>query len=185
VTVTNRYEGFREFVLARSAALTRTAYLLAGDHGLAEDLLQAALAKTAMRWPAVARGGDPEAYIRRVLYHEFVSGWRRRKRRPAELLTGALPERPHGGDESDHTLARLALGAALARLTNAQRAVLVLRFYEDRSEAETAELLGVSAGTVKSQTHRALARLRQLAPELGELAVGRPAGAVLTPGEVH
>jgi RNA polymerase sigma-70 factor (sigma-E family) len=171
----NRYDGFREFVLARSAALTRTAYLLTGDRGLAEDLLQSALAKTAVRWPAVRRGGDPEAYIRRVLYNEFVSGWRRRQRRPAESLTGAPPERPHRVDEFDRTLQRLSLERALGQLTTSQRAVVVLRFYEDRSEAQTAELLGCSVGTVKSQTHRALARLRELAPELADFLTTPPA----------
>jgi RNA polymerase sigma-70 factor (sigma-E family) len=173
VTV-NRYDGFREFVLARSAALTRTAFLLTGDRGLAEDLLQSSLAKTAMRWPAVISGGDPEAYIRRVLYHEFVSGWRRRRRRPAEALTGAPPERAHPADETDRALQRMTLERALTRLTKAQRAVVVLRFYEDRSEAQTADLLGCSVGTVKSQTHRALARLRELAPELKELVTVGP-----------
>jgi RNA polymerase sigma-70 factor (sigma-E family) len=181
VTV-DRYEGFREFVLARSAALTRTAYLLTGDRGLAEDLLQSVLAKTAMRWPAVARAGDPEAYIRRALYNEFVSGWRRRRRRIAEALTGSLPDRPHASDEYDRTLQRMTLERALGQLTPSQRAVVVLRFYEDRSEAQTADLLGCSAGTVKSQTHRALARLRELAPELAELI---SAGPELTAGEVR
>jgi RNA polymerase sigma-70 factor (sigma-E family) len=165
VTVT-RYDGFREFVLARSAALTRTAYLLTGDRGLAEDLLQTALARTAMRWPAVMRGGDPEAYIRKALYNEFVSGWRRRGRRPAEALTGTPPERGDHADENERTLQRIGLERALAQLADGQRAVIVLRFYEDKSEAQTADLLGCSVGTVKSQTHRALARLRQLAPEL-------------------
>jgi RNA polymerase sigma-70 factor (sigma-E family) len=170
----DRYEGFREFVLARSAALTRTAYLLAGERALAEDLLQTALARTAERWPMVVRGGDPEAYIRRVLYNEFVSGWRRRSRRPAERLTDAPPERP-GIDEHDRALQRLALRQALQQLTPSQRAVVVLRFYEDRSEAQTAELLGCSVGTVKSQAHRAISKLRTLAPELAELVSASPA----------
>jgi RNA polymerase sigma-70 factor (sigma-E family) len=171
----DRYEGFREFVLARSGALTRTAVLLAGDRVAAEDLLQTALARTAERWPAVRRGGDPEAYIRRVLYNEFVSGWRRRRSRPPEQLTAAPPERPHDTDEHDRTLARMALRRALGELSPGQRAVIVLRFYEDRTEAQTAELLGCSLGTVKSQTHRALAKLRLLAPELAAFVSTSPA----------
>jgi DNA-directed RNA polymerase specialized sigma24 family protein len=111
----DRYEGFREFVLTRSGALLRTAYLLTGDQGLAEDLLQIALARTAERWNAVRRGGDPEAYIRRALYNEFISGWRRRKCRPAEHLTDKLPERPEAADEYDRSMQRLAIEDGLAQ----------------------------------------------------------------------
>jgi DNA-directed RNA polymerase specialized sigma24 family protein len=132
-------DGFTSFVRARSAALGRTAQLLTGDRQLAEDLLQEALTRVAARWEKVCAGGDPEPYVRRVLYTCAVDGWRRR--RPLEVL-GEVPPR--------------------------QRAVLVLRFYEDATEVQAAQLLGCSVSTVKSQTRHALARLRVLAPELQE-----------------
>lgn len=157
-----RYAGFDEFVHARSAALSRTAYLLTGDHQLAEDLLQSALAKTLGRWPKV-RDGNPEGYVRRVLYTEYVTWWR--KRRFVERPSARLPDRPTA-DPSDRTALRLTLEQALAQLAPKQRAVIVLRFYEDRSIEETAQLLGCSSGTVKSQTNYALGRLRGLVPEL-------------------
>jgi RNA polymerase sigma-70 factor (sigma-E family) len=157
----DRYEGFREFVLARGPALSRMAYLLCGDHGAAEDLVQSALARAATRWRSVVAGGNPEGYVRRVMLNEHVSWWRRFGRR--EHLMPQLPEGP-GVPGPDSSLDRLELAAATARLAPRQRAVIVLRFYEDLSEAETAAMLGCSIGTVKSQTHDALARLRQLLP---------------------
>lgn len=163
------YEGFRAFVQARSPALARTAYLLTGDHQLAEDLLQEALTRVASRWAKVVAGGDPEPYVRRVLYTCAVDGWRRK--RPVELLVDA-PE-PATGSGADAVDRRLALAAALARLTPRQRAVLVSRFYDDRTEVQAAAELGCSVSTVKSQTRVALARLRELAPELAD-ALGPP-----------
>jgi RNA polymerase sigma-70 factor (sigma-E family) len=162
------YQGFNEYVVARTAALSRMAYLLTADHHLAEDLLQVALTRLASRWPEV-RHGSPDAYVRRILVNELIS-WRRRRtfhERPADFQ-----ERPPElvvGDRADAIVRRLIVGRALAQLAPRQRAVLVLRYYEDLSEAETAALLGCAVGTVKSQTHHALARLRQLAPELAEL----------------
>jgi RNA polymerase sigma-70 factor (sigma-E family) len=151
------YDSFVAFVTARQRALLRAATLVSGDPHLAEDLVQEALVKLAVRWERVGPG-EPEAYVRRVLYRDLVS-WRRRFRR--ERL-GEVPDVaasvPRGDD-------RLVLQAALARLTPKQRAVLVLRFYEDLSVHQTADLLGVSPGTVKSQTSAALARLRALAPQ--------------------
>ncbi len=158
------YDGFRAFVASRSAALARTAYLLTGDAHLAEDLLQEALTRVATRWDRIGVGGDPEPYVRRVLYTCAVDGWRRR--RVVELVTDTPPELRGPGDDADVVARRLVLRDALARLTPRQRAVLVLRFYEDRTEAQTADILGCSLSTVKSQTKHALARLRQLAPEL-------------------
>jgi RNA polymerase sigma-70 factor (sigma-E family) len=155
----DRYFGFAEFVAARQMALSRTAYLLTGDHHAAQDLVQAALVKTAAHWPRVLAAGDPEAYVRRVMVNENISGWRRRVPRPVETV----PDRPVA-DESGRTDSRLAVAAALRQLPPRQRAVVVLRFFEDLSEAETASLLGCSVGTVKSQTHDAIARLRQLLP---------------------
>jgi RNA polymerase sigma-70 factor (sigma-E family) len=176
----DRYEGFAEFVHARGRALSRTAYLLTGDHHLAEDLLQNALAKAAARWPRL-RSGSPEAYVRRVLYTEHVSGWRRRRLR--EFLSSSPPEqlRGDGGDPADGVATRIAVEAALARLSRGQRAVVVLRYFEDLTEAQTAQVLGVRVGTVKSQARDALARLRAVAPGLAEL-VG--AGDSARPGSV-
>ncbi|HEX6871058.1 MAG TPA: SigE family RNA polymerase sigma factor [Micromonosporaceae bacterium] len=162
-------DDFVEFVRARSAVLARVAYLLTGDFHLAEDLLQDALARLADRWPEVVRRGDPEPYLRRILYHRAVDGWRFRRRQfPVQPLTDHEHALSSPGDDAEQVARRLVLRAALARLTPRQRAVLVLRFYEDHTEAETAALLGCSVNTVKSQTRHALGRLRALAPELAE-----------------
>ena len=158
-------EGFREFVRARLPKLSRAAYLLAGGHAQAEDLLQSSLIKVALNWSRIRKAADPEAYVRRMLYHEHVRTWRGRRWR--EHSTAELPERG-GVDESDQTVLKLALQQALAKLTNRQRAVIVLRYFEDLSEADTAQIMGTSVGTVKSQTSHALGRLRKLAPELAE-----------------
>lgn len=160
-------ESFRTFVSARLPALNRAAWLLTGDAHLAEDLVQTALAKTASRWERVVAGGDPEPYVRRILYTEHVSWWRRRKL--AEVSQGDLPDSPQAGVDVP---LRVTMMDALARLTPKQRAVLLLRYYEDLSESQAADLLGVSVGTVRSQTRHALNRLRTLAPELAEM-VGR------------
>jgi len=105
---------------------------------------------------------DPEAYVRRILYSRFVDGWRRR--RLAELPSAAPPDTP-SADEAGAAIDRLTLEAALNRLTPRQRAVLVLRFYEDLTEVQAADALGVSTSTVKSQTRVALQRLRELVPD--------------------
>ena len=161
-------DGFEGFVRARSSALARTAYLLTGDRQLAEDLLQETLARAAERWSALVPGGEPEPYVRRMLYTRAVDGWRRR-RRVGETLGGDPPPELRGHDDDAETIARrVVLRDALARLTPRQRAVLVLRFYEDCTEATTAEMLGCSISTVKSQTRHALDRLRALAPELAD-----------------
>jgi len=147
--------GFDEFVATRSPALLRTAYLLTGDHGLAEDLLQTALAKCWFAWGRI--DGPPEPYVRRALATTYATWWRRKWR--AERPTGVLPERPA---EPGHALEdRDALWRALGALPRRQRAVVVLRYYEDLSEAETASALGISTGTVKSQAAKALATLRR------------------------
>ncbi|MBO4204541.1 SigE family RNA polymerase sigma factor [Micromonospora echinofusca] len=163
---------FDSFVRTRTPALLRSAYLLTGDQHLAEDLVQSALARTHRSWRRLHHSGNAEAYTRKVMYHLQVSWWRRR--RIAESMPGDLPEPSGGGSAPDHaqqTTLRLTLRAALQKLSARQRAVLVLRFYEDRSETEAAELLGVTVGTVKSQTSKALARLRTVAPEIVELYV--------------
>ena len=155
---------FLDFVTARSHVLFRVAFALTGHQQAAEDLLQSALAKTAARWRRIE--GAPEPYVRKILYHDHVSWWRRRS--SAELPVAAIPDRGGGRDLSHDAVLRLTVARALLRLGPRQRAVLVLRFLEDLSEAEVARIMGCSPGTVGSQTSRALARLRQLAPELRE-----------------
>ena len=151
----------REFVSARGPALSRAAYLLTGNHQAAEDLVQDTYVVLVRRWQKTG-AIDPEAYVRRILYSRFVDSWRRR--RLAELPTAAPPERA-GADETGGATDRLTLRDALARLTPRQRAVLVLRFYEDLTEVQAAAALGISPNTVKSQTRVALQRLRELAPD--------------------
>jgi RNA polymerase sigma-70 factor (sigma-E family) len=155
---------FAEFVAARSSALMRTAYLLTRDHHLAEDLVQTALFKAAMAWERIE--GEPEPYVRRILYTENISWWRRRRR----LVVEAAPVRAEepAGHGTDVDL-QVALERALGLLTAKQRAVLVLRYYEDLSEAGAARVLGVGVGTVKSTHRRALQRLRAVAPHLSDL----------------
>lgn len=160
---------FREFVAARGTALFRAAYVLTGNQHQAEDLVQSALAKTAARWDALEKKDDPEGYVRRAMYHERISWWRRRKK-ITEEATELLPEVPQQ-DRSGQVDLKLVVKAALSKLGPKQRAVLALRFYEDRSEQEIATILGISVGTVRSQTHRALARLREVAPELRDTGV--------------
>jgi RNA polymerase sigma-70 factor (sigma-E family) len=163
-------EQFREFVQARGGSLFRVALALSGDRHAAEDLLQQALTRTCARWRQVR--DNPEAYVRRAMYHAQVSVWRRR-RRLREVPVEVVPERAARGDDIAATDLRLALRKALMRLGPRQRAVLVARFLEDLPERETAALLGCSIGTVRSQTHRALSRLREIAPELRPLDLPR------------
>ncbi|MGN9811998.1 SigE family RNA polymerase sigma factor [Micromonospora sp. BQ11] len=143
---------FDSFVRTRTPALLRSAYLLTGDQYLAEDLVQSALARTHRSWDRLHHSGNAEAYTRKTMYHLQVSWWRRR--RVAESMPGDMPE-PRGGDSTpDHahlTTLRITLQAALLKLSAKQRAVLVLRFFEDRTEAEAADLLGVTVGTVKNR----------------------------------
>lgn len=160
---------FTEFVAARSLALLRVATALTGDRHRAEDLVQGALAKLAGRWHKV---DDPEGYVRRIIYHDFVSWWRRRPAR-TEVLAASPPELAVADGAAD-TDRRIDLRSALALLGPRQRAVLVLRYLEDLPEGQVAEILGCSVGTVRSQGFRALARLRDLVPELA----GRSADAV-------
>jgi RNA polymerase sigma-70 factor (sigma-E family) len=151
----DRYEGFEAFVALRGPALMRTASLLTGDRGLAEDALQEALTRVAMRWRQVRAGGDPEPYVRQVLYSVVVDRWRWRSRRPAERL-GEVPDDVHLVDAVADVDRRLTVRAALDRLTERQRQVLVLRFYEDLTETQTAAVMHCSVSTVKSQTQHAL-----------------------------
>ena len=145
---------FDPFVVARSQALLRTAYLLVRDESLAEDLLQTALTKAWFAWGRIE--GDPERYVRRILVNTANSWWRRRWHR--ELPSAEPPERrtPDPRDRSGDQ----DLWDAVGRLPARQRAVVVLRYLEDRTEADTADLMGCSLGTVKSQCSKALAKLR-------------------------
>ena len=167
-------EDFERFVQTRSVRLLRTAFLLTGDRHLAEDLVQDCLTRLAQHWESVQRQGNPEAYARRALYHRAVDGWRARRSRPTLLTStdGGPPHRADSGDQFAESDQRLLLRDALARLTPKQRAVVVLRFYEDRTETETAAILGWSVSTVKTSTRGALARLRSSSPELADLGVG-------------
>lgn len=155
---------FRQFVVDRSGALFRTAYLLTGDRHAAEDLVQSALVKTAAKWRSLRDPAAIEGYVRRVMYHEQVSWWRRRSR-VAEVSSSRLPDQT-GDGHADVVELRMVMRTALSRLTPRQRTMLVLRYFEDLSETEIARLLGVRVGSVRSQIYRSLARLKETAPEL-------------------
>ncbi|WP_157249113.1 SigE family RNA polymerase sigma factor [Nonomuraea typhae] len=150
--------GFTEFVAARSSSLIRLAYVLTGDQHTAEDLLQTALVKTAGRWRAIT--GDPEAYVRRVMYREQAGLWRS-PRWGRERVVETPPERL-SADATAEVDERLALERALRQLPPRKRAVLVLRYFEDLPESEVARIMGCSIGTVRSQAHQAVKRLRAL-----------------------
>lgn len=159
------HESFRDFVETRTSALLKTAVLLSGgDRHAAEDLLQNALVKAAGRWHRI---DDPEAYVRQILYRQQVSRWRLKW--PRRELAVAEPPESAVRDGAGAAELRIVMRGALARLTTRQRTVLVLRYFEDLPEADVARLLGCSVGTVRSTTHRSLAKLRGLAPELAAL----------------
>ena len=167
-----RWDDYAEFVRGRSHALLRSAYLLTGDQHLAEDLVQEALARTHRAWSRLHETGNAEAYARRIMYHLQVSVWRRRTM--AEDLPGDLPDHPdHAGDNPESITRRIAIERALRSLSAKQRAIVVLRYFEDHTEVEAAEMLGVSVSTVKTQTERALGHLRKLVPELRELRTAK------------
>lgn len=165
------HQQFQDFVAARGPALLRTALLLTGDQQAAEDLVQSALEKALRHWSRIQVAAATEGYVRQIMYRENVSVWRRRRGR--EVLVAEIPEQ-RGADQSPVSDDRIVMWQALLRLGPRQRTVLVLRYYEDLSEHEVAHAMGVSVGTVKSQTAKALARLRHHAPELR--AVGRLTG---------
>jgi RNA polymerase sigma-70 factor (sigma-E family) len=159
--MTDRDADFTAYLQARQARLLRTAYLLTGDRHQAEDLLQTSMAKLYLAWDRVRERGNIDAYARRILVNENNSLWRRPWKR-REHVSDELPE------AGFHDSYDEGLGAAVwdivSTLPRKARAVVVLRYYEQLSEAETAEVLGISVGTVKSQTSRALASLRQRTP---------------------
>ena len=159
------FEGLDALVARRGGALLATATLLAGGPVAGEDLLQAALERVMRHWHRVK--DEPEIYLRRTIYHLAVDQWRARRRRPevlgkteTELEAAAFRARQPDGTDAIHL--RLALIQGLAQLPPRQRAVLVLRYWEQFSESEAADLLGCSLGTVKSSTSRGLARLREV-----------------------
>ena len=170
---------FREFVANRSAALQRTAYLLVGDWAHAEDVVQVALTRTYLAWHRIADRDAVEPYVRRVLVNTVTSWWR--KRWHAERPTGTLPEPTGTPDPAVAHADRDLLWTLVKRLPVRQRAVLVLRYYEDLTEAETARLLGVSIGTVKSQCSRAIATLRRQLGSGRDAQRGEAAGQVVHP----
>ena len=149
---------FSEFVEARSSSLFRTAYLMVGDHQLAQDLLQEALVKTLIAWPRLQDHDNVEAYTRRIIVTTSIS-WRRRRsfhERPSETL----PESRPAPDAAEATVTHDAVVAALLTVPPRQRAAIVLRYYQDLTETQTAEVMGCSVGTVKSQVSAGLKRLR-------------------------
>jgi RNA polymerase sigma-70 factor (sigma-E family) len=147
--------GFDEFVALRGDALWRSAWLLTGDAHRAEDLVQTALGKCWPKWERVNADGSFEAYVRRTMFTTYTAWWRRRWN--GEIATESVPELTASQPNPD---ARADLVVALATLPRGQRAVIVLRYFDDLTEQQTAEVLGCSVGTVKSQAARALKALR-------------------------
>jgi RNA polymerase sigma-70 factor (sigma-E family) len=149
--------GFREYVAARGRSLLRTAYLLTGNVADAEDLVQSALAKTYLAWDRIEDRAALDGYVRRAIVNTHISWWRRR--RVEEYPTDDIPDQA----VADHAIAsdlQESLRSAIDRLPQRMRAAVVLRYYEDMTETEVAEALGVSLGTVKSTVSRAVAKLR-------------------------
>jgi RNA polymerase sigma-70 factor (sigma-E family) len=156
---------FRQYVAARQAGLFRVALLLTGHREDAEDLLQASLVKLALHWTRLSTSDSVDAYVRKILYHQQVGRWRTRGRR-ARWAHAEAPLATTVSDPAGDSALRLSVARILGQLTKRQRAVIVLRYFEDLPESEVAEILGCSVGTVRSQTHRTLARLRAAWPEL-------------------
>lgn len=159
-------QDFESYVLARQRSLLRSAYLLTGDVHGAEDLVQAALLKAWSRWSRVADMDDPDAYVRKVLVNTFFT-WRRR-RWHQEMPTAQVPQTVVD-DPTEPVAEELWVWSRLQVLTPRQRAVVVLRFYEDLSQEQVAGLLGCGVGAVKTHCSRALEKLRRPAPVLREV----------------
>jgi RNA polymerase sigma-70 factor (sigma-E family) len=158
-------ENFAQFIVARERSLRRTGWLLTGDWGLAEDLVQTALARVWPRWEKIRRRDNPEIYVRQVMINTWTT-WNRRRWR-GEKPSATVTDTAARGDLAAEVSMRLALRDVLATLTDRQRAVLVLRVYDDLPEAQVAQILKCSPGTVKSSLSRGLARLRE-DPRLAE-----------------
>ncbi len=165
--MTDRDADFTAYLEARQGRLLRTAYLLTGDQHLAEDLLQTSLAKLYLAWDRVHDRGSVDAYARRILVNENNSVWRkpwRRRERVTDFGTEAAPSGPPVRHEYDEGVGD-AVWQLVQTLPRRARAIVVLRYYEQLTEAETAEVLGIAVGTVKSQASRAMASLRERTPE--------------------
>ena len=157
---------FETWAASRQHALLRSTFLITADLHRAEDLVQDALFKVALRWDRL-QAGNPDAYIRTIINRSNISWWRSRRESPLELVNDELG---HSDPDPDAQERPMLVRDALARLTLKQRAVLVLRYFDDLTEAQTAEILGVTVGTVKKQAAVAQQRLREIAPELRDLA---------------
>jgi RNA polymerase sigma-70 factor (sigma-E family) len=151
--------GFAEFVRLRERALQRTAWLLTGDQAIAEDLVQTALARTWPHWERIRRRDDPEVYVRRVMVNTWSTWGRRRWHR--EQVVEVMPDSAADSDVAAEVAIRVAVRSALETLTERQRTVVVLRIFDDLTEAQVARVLGCAIGTVKSTMSQALARLRE------------------------
>jgi len=160
--MTTHGRSFEDYVTGRWAALFRTAHLLTGNPTAAEDLLQTTLLKVMARWEQVCRADSPDAYVRKMLLNELIGERRKSGRRRAKAHLVPVPG--DAADPAGATADRLDLWRQVQALPPRQRAVLVLRYYEDLSEAQIAEALGISVGTVKSQASRALRALRSSSP---------------------
>jgi RNA polymerase sigma-70 factor (sigma-E family) len=156
---------FGDYVAARSEGLCRFAFLLCGDWHRAEDTVQTALTKLYVAWRRLGDRGSLDGYVRRIILNVLASE-RLLVRFRRERLSGDLPERADGSDLAAAANDRMAVLKALAMVPPRQRAVIVLRHFEDRAEGEVAMLLGISVGTVRSQNARGLAHLRRVVPAL-------------------
>jgi len=168
-------ERFTDFVRAHSGSLFRTAYLMTGDYQRAEDLLQTTLVRVYQRWPRVERMDWPVGYARKVLVSQASSWWRRRSSHESPML---IRDQPSGQDQMEEVAEHERVWQAVLTLPPRQRAVTVLRYYEDLSEAEIAETLSMAPGTVKSHAHAASRRLADL---LGEPVSAAAPGEEVTP----
>ncbi|WP_036564043.1 SigE family RNA polymerase sigma factor [Nocardioides halotolerans] len=165
--MTDRDADFTAYLEARQGRLLRTAYLLTGDQNQAEDLLQTSMAKLYLAWDKVRDRGSIDGYARRIMVNENNSAWRRPWRRRERVTDFSAEGAPAGTpirDEYDEGVGD-EVWRIVQTLPRRARAVVVLRYYEQLTEAETAEVLGVSVGTVKSQNSRAMAALRERTPE--------------------
>jgi RNA polymerase sigma-70 factor (sigma-E family) len=151
-------DSFREFVEGSWNRLLRTAYLLTGDHGAAEDLVQTALMRTYRHWGRIEAYDAPESYVRRVMVNINISAWRRRK--AVVHVVAEPPEPPSRGDHQNAYAIRDELWRAVCAMSPRMRTAFVLRYFEDLTEAEVASVMGCAVGTVKSQISRGLAKLR-------------------------
>lgn len=155
--------GYVAFVTHHQDVLRRTAFLLCGDRHLAEDLLQDAFVKLAMSWESVQH---PAAYVRRILYRDTISMWRKRRReKPVDAVPEASATSKDPAAVSD---TQMVVRDLLQSLPRRQRAALVLRYFEDLTEAQAAEVMGVSVGTVKSLAHQGKRRMREALDEPGQ-----------------